>query len=304
MRLAFVKKLTELARKDKNVWLITGDLGFSVFEDFAKEFPDQYLNVGVSEQNLVGVAAGLAMMGKRPFVYSITTFASMRPYEQIRNDICYQNLPVAIIGGGSSFSYSTFGCTHVPMEDMAIMRVLPNMAVLSPGDPVEVGVLLEQAYKRKGPSYMRIAKRGEPVVHANSEQISLGKLSGMKAGTDVAIIVTGRQLPNAMTAADKLVKEGISTAVYSAHTIKPFDENTLLQIAKNTSKIVVCEEHSVIGGLYGVICEILVKNQISIPVHALGITDEFPKGVGSTQEYFLNKYGLSVEGIIEASKRK
>lgn len=303
MRIAFVETLIELARNDKAVMLVTGDLGFSVFEGFIKEFPEQYLNVGVSEQNLIGVAAGLAMTGKKPFVYSITTFATMRPYEQIRNDICYQNLHVVIIGGGSSFSYSTFGCTHVPMEDFSIMRTLPNMTVLSPGDPVEVKVLLEQAYKSKGPVYMRIAKRGEPIIHKDEKKILIGKMSEILPGKDGTIFVTGRLLPIALAASEKLKEDGKRIGVVSVHTIKPFDKETFKKIVKTTKKIVVCEEHSTIGGLYGAIAETMVKEQISIPVTSLGITDEFPKKVGSTQEYFLDRYGLSVKGILGAFKK-
>ena len=300
--MAFVKTLTELARKDKNVWLITGDLGFSVFEEFIKEFPDQYLNTGVTEQNLMGVAAGLAMMGKKPFVYSISTFASMRPYEQIRNDIAYQNLPVVIIGGGSSFSYSTFGCTHVPLEDLAIMRVMPNMAVTCPGDAKEVEALLHEAYKRTSPTYMRIAKRGEPVVHTSIENIVLGKMTELKSGTDATILVTGRQVPNALAAAETLEKEGKKIRVLSVHTLKPFDEEVLIKAAKETKALITVEEHSIIGGLYGAVAETLIKNQIMVPVKALGITDEFPKGVGS-QEYFLERYHLTPTGIVEALQK-
>src|SRR3989344_3744913 len=148
MRPAFVGEVTRLASLDKNIWLLTADLGFSIFEDFRDRFPNQYLNVGVAEQNLMSVAAGLAMSGKKVFAYSISTFASMRPYEQIRNDVCYQNLPVFIVGGGSAFSYSLFGCTHFPIEDLGIMSILPNMAVMAPGDPIEVRALVRAVHRR------------------------------------------------------------------------------------------------------------------------------------------------------------
>jgi len=298
MRLAFVEKLTELAEKDKNVWLLTGDLGFSVFENFIERFPDQYLNVGVSEQNLMGIAAGMAMLGKRPFVYSISTFATMRPYEQIRNDICYQNLPVTIIGGGSTFSYSTFGCTHFPLEDVAIMRALPNIKVTVPGDPMEVRKLLDDIYKQSGPAYMRIAKKGEPIIHADFNNISLGKISEIRSGSDAVVIVSGRQLPSAITAHEILSKEGLNLRVISCHTLKPIDELSVLKVIKESKVVVTCEEHSVIGGLGTIISEIIAKNGIKVPFKILGVPDEFPKGVGS-QDYFLKRYNITTEGIVE-----
>lgn len=296
MRLAFVQTLMELAEKDKNVWLVTGDLGFSVFEGFKERFPEQYLNVGVAEQNLIGTAAGLALMGKRPFVYSISTFATMRPYEQIRNDVCYQNLPVVIVGCGSTFSYSTFGCTHMPLEDFALMRVLPNMAVLSPGDPVEVRELLRRAYERGGPAYMRIAKKGEPRVHKDEVFIEIGKSVEVRAGTDASIISTGRQLPGALAAAELLQKEGVNVRVLSMHTLKPLDEDAVVRAAEETGAISTCEEHSLIGGLGSSVADVLMRHGTAIPFASIGVTDEFPKGVGS-QDFFLERYGLTPEGI-------
>jgi transketolase len=298
MRLAFVQTLIKLAEKDKNVWLVTGDLGFSVFEGFKERFPEQYLNVGVAEQNLIGTAAGLALAGKRPFVYSITTFATMRPYEQIRNDVCYQNLPVVIIGGGSTFSYSTFGCTHMPFEDFALMRVLPHMAVLSPGDPLEVRELIHRAYERGGPAYMRIAKKGEPAVHQKGVSIELGKSVEVRAGTDASIIVTGRQLPSALAAAELLQKKGVNVRVLSMHTIKPLDEEAIVRAAEETGAMVTCEEHSIIGGLGSAVAEVLMRRGVALPFATIGVTDEFPNGVGS-QDFFLKQYGLTPEGIAE-----
>ena len=299
MRTAFVNKLIELARRDERIWLVTGDLGFSVFEGFIAEFPDRYLNVGVAEQNMIGVAAGLALSGIRPFVYSISTFATMRAYEQIRNDICYQNLPVVIIGGGSTFSYSTFGATHMPLEDVGIMRQLPNMRVCVPGDPYEVGALLELLYENEGPAYMRIAKKGEPVVHGSTDVIKYGEMSVVREGNDGSILVTGRQLVNAVSAADILAKEEIHVRVLSVHTVKPFDAISLTKAAQETSRIITVEEHSLIGGLASATLEALRETKMYVPIKSLGVPDIFPSGVGS-QDYFLNQYGLNPEGIAEA----
>ena len=299
MRTAFVEEITKLAREDKNLWLLTGDLGFSVFDNFQKEFPAQYLNVGVAEQNLISIAAGLAMSGKKVFVYSISTFLTMRPLEQIRNDLCYQNLPVYLIGGGSTFSYSMFGCTHFPLEDLGLMRLLPNMAVMAPGDPLEVRALIRDVYRRNSPAYIRIAKKGEPVIHASDDVISLGRASKIRDGKDISILVSGRQLANALSAVTTLKKNNINCHLLSFHTIKPLDKLAIIKAAKETKGIVVVEEHFKNGGLGTAVAEILAQEGLSIPLINIGIDDEFPKGSGS-QDYFLKKYGLSPEGIIKA----
>ena len=298
MRPTFVDEVTKLASEDKNVWLVTADLGFAVFEDFRDKFPDQFLNVGVAEQNLISVAAGLAMAGKKVFTYSISTFVAMRPYEQIRNDICYQNLPVCIVGGGSAFSYSTFGCTHFALEDVALMRILPNMVVAVPGDPAEVRAIVRGVYARNGPSYIRIAKRGEPVVNSVNAEIVLGRSIEIRTGNDVAILVCGRQLPNAIEAASMLGKLKIGCRVLSFHTVKPLDKSAILKAARETRGLVTVEEHFLAGGFGSAVAEILADSNMSIPFVRMGVTDEFPMGVGS-QNYFLGRYGLTPEGIVE-----
>jgi len=302
MRTSFITTLTRLAEKDERVWLLTGDLGYSVFEDFKSRFPDRYLNVGVAEQDLMGIAAGLALIGKRPYVYSISTFASMRAYEQIRNDICYQNLPVVIIGGGSTFSYSSFGCTHMPLEDFALMRVLPRMQVFSPGDPMEVQKILESTHEGTAPAYIRIAKKGEPLLHTDEKDIQVGRMSLMRKGQDATIIVAGRQLANAIVAADLLKQEGIEVRVLSAHTLKPFDSDAVIAAATETNALISVEEHSLIGGLGAAIASVLVSAHLNVPLVTLGVPDEFPAGVGS-QEWFLEKYNLTVEGIAAAVRK-
>lgn len=301
MRIAFVETLMKLAEEDPRVWLVTGDLGFSVFEGFIERYPERYLNVGVAEQDMIGVSAGLALTGLRPFVYSISTFASMRAYEQIRDDICYQDLPVVVIGGGSAFSYSTFGATHMPLEDLAIMRALPRMNVCAPGDPVEVRVLLRALHEAGAPGYMRIAKRGEPVVHADEQGIALGKMSLMRDGNDVTLIVSGKQLPNALSAAELLAADGINARVLSFHTLKPLDTDAVIAAAHETRGIVTIEEHSRIGGTGSAVLEALADAQVSATVARLGVPDEFPKGVGK-EAYFLARYGLTPEHIAASAR--
>lgn len=299
MRTAFIEEVTKLAERDKNVWLLTGDLGFSVFDDFQKKFPKQYLNVGVAEQDLISIAAGLAMSGKKVFVYSISTFMTMRPLEQIRNDLCYQNLPVFLIGGGSAFSYSTFGCTHFALEDLGLMRLLPNMAVAAPGDSLEVRALIRDVYKRNSPTYIRIAKKGEPVIHGPNDPISLGRASKICNGKDVSILVSGRQLSNAFSAVLALKKDNIHCCLLSFHTIKPLDKPAIIKAAKETKGIIIVEEHFKNGGFGTAVAETLIQEGLSTPLINIGVDDEFPKGSGS-QEYFLKKYGLTTGGIIKA----
>jgi len=301
MRTALIEEITKLASKDKNLWLLTGDLGFSVFDDFQKSFPNQYLNVGVAEQNLVSIAAGLAMSGKKVFVYSISTFMTMRPLEQIRNDLCYQNLPVYLIGGGSTFSYSTFGGTHFALEDLGLMRILPNMTVMAPGDPLEVRALVRGMYQLNSPAYIRIAKKGEPVVHLPNDVISLGRASKICDGKDVSVLVSGRQLANALLAVSNLKKNKINCRLLSFHTVKPLDRLAIIKAAKETRGIVVVEEHFKHGGLGTAVAEILIQEGLSVPFVGLGVDDEFPNGSGS-QDYFLKKYRLSPDGIIKAVK--
>ena len=242
------------------------------------------------------------MSDKKVFAYSISTFASMRPYEQIRNDICYQNLPVFIIGGGSAFSYSTFGCTHFALEDIGLMRMLPNMAVMAPGDPIEVSMLVREAYLRNGPAYIRIAKRGEPAVHAPDALIRLGESVEVRAGNDASILVCGRQLPNAVTAASSLAKLGIECRVLSFHTVKPLDKKAIAKAARETKGIVTVQEHFLAGGFGSAVAEFLADEIINIPFVRLGISDEFPRGVGS-QDYFLQRYRLTPDGIADTVKR-
>ena len=299
MRHTFIDTIRQIARKDKNVWLVTGDLGYGMLEPFVEEFPDRFINVGVAEQTMVGVAAGLA---KKVFVYSISTFATLRPYEQIRNDVCYQDLPVFIVGGGSAFSYSLFGCSHLPIEDLGVMNILPNMAVMAPADPIEVKVLVKAAYKRGGPAYIRLARNGEPMVHSRISDVEFGKATVVRKGSDASILVSGRLLPDALKAADILSQKGISARVLSIHTLKPIDEKAVIRVAKQTKTIVTCEEHLITGGLGSIVSFILATKNIHIPLTVLGITDEFPKGVG-WQDYFLKRYKLTPKAIANAVQK-
>jgi transketolase len=250
MRTAFIETLVAEAANDPSLFLLNGDLGYSVLEAFAEKFPDRYVNVGVAEQNMIGVAAGLAMTGKNVFVYSIANFATLRCLEQIRNDVCYHNANVTVVGVGGGLSYGTQGYTHHAVEDIAVTRALPNIAVLCPGDPAETRWATRALAQRKGPGYLRLGKAGEPKVHAVPvEGLEIGKALRLKDGAAVTLISTGNMLETAMQAARLLEKDGISAGVISMPSVKPLDGEFLRAEAAKTRLIGVLEEHVRHGGL-------------------------------------------------------
>lgn len=300
MRKAFIQSLGEIAANNKNVMLLTGDLGFSVFEEFASTFPDQYLNCGVAEQNMVGVAAGLALSGKKVFVYSIATFATMRPFEQIRNDICLHNLDVKIIGVGGGYSYGHMGFTHHPIEDVAIMKVLPNMKVFSPADPIETALVVRAITENNGPAYVRLGKSREDDVHKAPPFFTIGKAISLQEGRDVVIIGSGPILQNVLQASRILAEKNISCGVISMPTIKPLDVEAVLKSVE-TGLLITVEEHSTVGGLGDSVAAVLAQANLSKPCRfkKIGIEDKFMKIVGD-QEYLRLQNGLSAEQLAES----
>lgn len=297
MRTAFVRSLEELARDDKRIFLLTGDLGFSVFEKFRDEFPDRFIDVGIAEANMTGVAAGLALSGKIVFIYSIVPFVTMRCFEQVRNDLCMQNLNVRIIGVGGGFSYGSLGPTHQATEDIAVMRALPNMTVVCPGDPVEAGLAVREAMHHKGPVYIRLGRGGEPVIHKTQPEFEIGKAITAMDGSDVTLIVTGGMLESAVLAAEKLEEKNISARVISMHTVKPIDKEVILKAADETKAIFTIEEHSIIGGLGSAVSEILAEYGCK-KFRRIALPDSFIKIAGS-QKYLRSINSLSVEAITE-----
>lgn len=296
MRTTFVKTLAVLAERDPNILLLTGDLGFTVLEEFRDTFPAQFLNAGVAEQNMMGVAAGLAMSGKRVFVYSIVPFCTYRCLEHIRNDICYHNVPVCIVGIGGGYSYGHMGATHHALEDIAVMRSLPNMIVACPGDPLETEALVRAIAAQKQPSYLRLGKAGEPTLHVSSPDLRLGKARTLRDGTALSIIGTGNMLQTALESAELLEKQGIAARVLSMHTVKPIDADAILAAAKETSLIVTVEEHSCIGGLGSAVAEVLLRHHCNVPFLPFAAPDTFADRAGS-QAYFRNMAGLFPENI-------
>lgn len=299
MRNTFIKTLYEIAKKDKNVQLITGDLGFGVFTEFWTDFPNQFINVGISEQNMAGIAAGMGLENKIPFIYSIGNFPTLRALEQIRNDIAYHKSNVKIIAIGGGFAYGALGMSHHATEDIAILRALPEIVVFSPCDPIEVEAVVKEAYKMKGPCYIRLGKGGEKNIHNNSIDFSVGKAYKLKDGKDIAIFSTGSITEEAMLAAETLKEKNIDISVYSFPTIKPIDEKLILNCARENKLIITLEEHNIIGGLGGAVAEIMSTQRSNRAIlDRMGLKDEYTSVVGD-QKYLRHYYKIDAESIID-----
>jgi transketolase len=298
MRPAFIRSLIELAENDDRINLLVGDLGFGLVEPYVQHFPDRFLNVGVAEQNLIGVAAGMAMCGKIVFVYSIANFPTLRCLEQIRNDVCHHNADVKIVSVGCGLNYGALGVTHHATEDVAVMRALPNMTVVAPGDPIEAGLATRALAEQPGPVYLRLGKAGEPPVHKpDTVNFHLGKAITVREGNDLTIIATGTMLHSALQAADRLFRDGINARVVSMHTVKPLDGDVVLTAARETRMIFTLEEHSILGGLGSAVAELLAESaKLEVAFKRIGIPNEFGHEVGN-QDYLKKLYSLDVEGI-------
>lgn len=303
MRTAFVKSMLLAARQDESIYLLTADLGYGVLEEFRAAFPKRFLNVGVAEANMAGMAAGLALGGKKPYIYSIATFAALRGLEQIRNDICYQNLDVTIVGVGAGLSYSLYGASHQSIDDVGIMRSLPNLVVGCAGDPVEVALLMQHSHQHPGPFYLRLGTRGEPVIHPARPELRMGQGAILLQGTDLTLIATGNLLENAHRAAAELRGEGISVRLISMPYVKPIDRDLIRQAAEETGVIVSVEEHSLMGGLGTAIAEVLAEEDLGrVRFRRIALPDIFPPEVGG-RAYLRDIYRLSVAGIVDTLKQ-
>jgi transketolase len=296
MRTAFIQSLTECARSNENIWLLTADLGFSVLERFRDEFPDRFINVGIAEQNMIGIASGLALSGKTVFVYSIANFPTIRCLEQIRNDVCYHNLNVKIVAVGGGLSYGTLGYTHHGIEDLALMRALPNISVVAPGDPTETGLLTELLTSSTGPAYLRIGKAGEPVLHKNLQSIRIGDILQLVEGKDITILTTGGTLEIANNVALKSNNLGLFPSVYSVPFLKPINHLKLTEILSQSKLVVTVEEHKE-GGLGTVISEFITTNKITCELIKFRLPENIIHEVGS-QVFLRDKYGLNDHNIL------
>jgi len=299
MRTAFIQTLNELADRDPRVCLVVGDLGFSVIEEFAQKHPDQFVNAGVSEQNMIGLAAGMALTGKIVFTYSIGNFATLRCLEQIRNDLCYHRANVKVVAVGGGLAYGNLGVTHHASEDVAIMRALPNMVVVAPGDPVEARLATRAVVALDGPAYLRLGKAGEPLVHENEPPFELGRAITLRDGTDLTLIASGGMLATADKVARTLAAQNLGVRLVSMHTVKPIDREVVARAAVETAHVFTLEEHSIEGGLGGAVAEVMAElDPGHAPLKRIGLRPEFNKTVGD-QNYLKSLHGLDEESVLK-----
>ena len=290
----------KLAERDSRVFLVVGDLGFGVTEPFAKRFPKRYLNAGVAEQNMTGIAAGLALSGKIVFTYSIANFPILRCLEQIRNDVCYHHANVKVVAVGGGFAYGSLGATHHATEDLAIMRALPEMSVVAPADPEEAAAATEAVAAHDGPCYLRLGRAGEQQVHPRTIDFQLGKAIQVRQGSDLTVISTGGMLQTAVEAADAISHKGLQARVLSMHTLKPLDTDAVLAAARETSGIFTLEEHSIIGGLGSAVAETLAESaEREVVFKRFALPSAFACKSG-TQEYLRAQFGLGVQSLTDA----
>lgn len=289
MRKTFINTLIDLARKDKDIVLITPDMGFSVLEPFFDEFPERAINCGIAEQNAVSIASGLAIMGKKPYVYTIIPFLTGRAYEQVRLEVAYMNTNVKLIGIGAGFTYGAAGATHHAIEDISLMRTLPNMTVCCPGDNNEAEQVIRQTINSDKPMYIRIGRHNRGLFDNNT--IEIGKASIIETGEDIAIISTSNMLPDAYDYCQKLKTEGRKPYLISMHTIKPLDKDIILELVNKGVEIQTMEEHSVIGGLGSAVAEVIAESGKGIKFKRIGVPDEFSHFIGS-QKYIKKQFGL------------
>ncbi len=298
MRNAFADEITKLGMEDRRVVLLSGDIGNKLFDKFKAHSADRFFNCGVAEANMMSVASGMALTGLRPVVYTITPFTTTRCFEQIRVGACYHHVPVVIVGTGSGLSYAELGPTHHSLEDMAILRTLPGMTVFAPCDEKELRAGLRAAMKLDGPMYMRIGKKGEPIIHQSGVHgFALGTAITLRPGKEVCLIAAGTIMSEVLAAADVLEKAGLSVRVESFHTIKPLDRERLAEVFRSVGLVAVIEEHGKVGGLGGAVAEWRGEQHGNVArMLAFGTADEFMHEVGS-QAYARRRFGLTAANI-------
>lgn len=300
MRDAMVSKLSELATIDKSIILLVGDLGFGVFEKFEAQFPGQYFNAGIGEQNMMGMAAGLALDGKKVFVYSIGNFPTLRCLEQIRNDLCYHGLNVNIIAQGGGFNYGGLGMSHHATEDLSIMRALPGITIVAPSNKCDAAQATEQLYRSPGVGYLRLEK--SQLESWNDEAFELGKGKCIKAGSDMTLIAIGGIVSEAYAAASKLKSIDVDCRVIDLHTLKPLDEEIIIKASIETGKIITVEENTLTGGLFGAIAEVAATHHLDVTISKIGMNDCYSSIVGE-QKYLRQVYEMDSEAIFICAQK-
>lgn len=302
MRNEFAKITLELANQDSNLVLLSGDIGNRLFDDFKNHHPNNFYNCGIAEANMITMAAGMSSMGIKPIVYTITPFITYRCYEQIRVDVCYQNNPVIIVGTGSGLAYSELGATHHSLEDIAVMRALPNMNVFVPCDKYELKNVYEYAFNLNEPCYIRMGKKDN--FEINSEYLKSGApdMSILRKGKDVCIISSGPIISEAIQACETLNKEGIYPELVSFPVLKPFDQEKIKNYLDKFSFLITLEDHSIIGGLWSSIADVIARLNINIKSYPLATNDKFLHEIGS-ENYARKQYKINNESICNLIKK-
>ncbi len=299
-RESFGKALVELGKENKDVIVLTADLaGATKTSLFEKEFPDRFINVGIAEQNLIGISAGLATTGKIPFASTFAMFAAGRAYDQIRNSVAYPKLNVKICGTHAGVTVGEDGATHQMLEDLSLMRSIPNMTVLCPSDDTQTKWAIKEMAKFDGPVYIRLARVATPIIYDENQKFEIGKMVQIGDGTDATIFATGVEVAETLKAKEELEKENINIRVVDVHTIKPIDREMIVKCAKETKKIITIEDHSIIGGLGTAICEVL-SEEYPTKVIRMGMNDKF--GKSGKAEQLLKYFKLDSQAIIEKVK--
>ena len=305
MRDTVIRTLIELGKEDKNIELITGDLGFGVLKSFWETLPDQFINAGIAEQSMTGVAAGMALEGKKVFTYSIGNFPTLRCLEQIRNDCAYHNANVNVICVGGGYVYGSLGMSHHATEDIAILRALPDVTVICPGDPNEAALATKKIAETEGTCYLRLGRGGEKVVNAELKEFEIGKAykirDAKKLPEKVAIFSTGAILEETSKACDMLEENGIAVEQYSFPTVKPIDKAVIEDCASRFDNIFTVEEHNIVGGFGSAVAEVLAEYSGKAKLHRIGINDFYCIEVGN-QAYLREQVGINAEGITNKVK--
>lgn len=302
MQKAYINALYELISQDKNVISCLSDSGTDYDELIAREFPNQCLNFGISENNKVAAASGLAACGKIPFVYTTNAFLAYRSYEFIRDDICMQNRNVKLVGMGCGLSWSTLGTTHHTTEDIAALKAIPNLTILSPASPIELAKCVKRAYEIKGPVYIRMGMSNEKEIYQEDYEIEIGKNITIKEGKDATVFCTGSIISEVLEASERLKEDGIDIKIIDIHTIKPFDVENVKEECELQKKIFSVEEHNIIGGIGSSIADVIAENTAEAKLTKIGLNDKFAEGYGTYQE-IKKMNGLDAESIYNSIKK-
>jgi len=298
MRRTFFETLGRIAKDDRDIFLLTADLGVKFLDSFRNLDPQRFINAGIAESNMIGVAAGLAMSGKNVYCYSIIPFLIMRAFEQIRIDVCYNDLNVKLLGSGGGLVYAAEGITHHAIEDIALIRSLPNVTIVAPGDALEAKAAAEASVDYKGPLYIRFGRDVDPLIHREEDfNFEVGKGIVVSRGEDICLITTGSMLYLGKLVTDGLKSRGVSSTLVSMHTIKPLDTDLVEECLRHHRAIFTIEEHNIIGGLGSAVCEVVAESRFKGVFKRIGIPDEYCSDIGKV-DYLREKMGLAPENVV------